>query len=59
MCIACNVIEQTSTEVMYIGAQTDSGSSFIVSLVNNLFESYTFQVIESFLIQASLVGFLL
>ena len=59
MCIACNVIEQTSTEVMYIGAQTDSGTSFILPLVNNLFESYTFQVIESFLIQASLVGFLL
>ena len=59
MCIACNVIEQTSTEVMYIGAKTDSGTSFIVPLVNNLFEMHTFQVIESFLIQASLVGFLL
>ena len=59
MCIGCNVIEQKSAEVMYIGAQTDSGTSFIVPLVNNLFESYTFQVIESFLIQASLVGFLL
>ena len=48
MCIACNVIEQT-----------DSVTSFIVPLVNNLFEMHTFQVIESFLIQASLVGFLL
>jgi hypothetical protein len=45
MCIGCNVIEQKSAEVMYIGAQTDSGASFIVPLVNNLFESYTFQVI--------------
>jgi len=59
MCIGCNVIEQTSSEVMYIGAQTDSGASFIVPLVNNLFEMHTFQVIESFLIQASLIGFLL
>jgi hypothetical protein len=25
MCIACNVIEQTSTEVMYIGAQQTLG----------------------------------
>jgi hypothetical protein len=59
MCIACNVAEQTSVEVMYIGAQTDSGTSMIVPLVNNLFEMHTFQVIESFLIQASLIGFLL
>ena len=59
MCIACNVIEQTSTEVMYIGAQTDSGTSIIVPVMNNLFEMHTFQVIESFLIQASLIGFLL
>jgi len=59
MCIACNVIEQTSAEVMYIGAQTDSGTSIIVPLMNNLFEMHTYQVIESFLIQASLIGFLL
>ena len=59
MCIGCNVIEQMSAEVMYIGAQTDSGVSFIVPLVNNLFEMHTFQVIESFLIQASLIGLLL
>jgi len=59
MCIACNVIEQKSTEVMYIGAQTDSGTSIIVPVMNNLFEMHTFQVIESFLIQASLIGFLL
>ena len=59
MCIACNVIEQTSVEVMQIAAQTDSGTTIIVPLMNNLFEMHTFQVIESFLIQASIIGFLL
>jgi hypothetical protein len=59
MCIACNVVEQTSVEVMYIAAQTDSGTAVIVPLMNNLFEMHTFQVIESFLIQASLIGFFL
>ena len=59
MCIACNVVEQTSVEVMQIAAQTDSGTTIIVPLMNNLFEMHTFQVIESFLIQASILGFLL
>jgi hypothetical protein len=59
MCIACNVVEQTSIEVMQIAAQTDSGTTIIVPLMNNLFEMHTFQVIESFLIQASIIGFLL
>ena len=59
MCIACNVVEQTSVEVMQIAAQTDSGTTIMVPLMNNLFEMHTFQVIESFLIQASIIGFLL
>ena len=59
MCIACNVVEQTSVEVMQIAAQTDSGTTIIVPLMNNIFEMHTFQVIESFLIQASILGFLL
>ena len=44
---------------MQIAAQTDSGTTIIVPLMNNLFEMHTFQVIESFLIQASIIGFLL
>ena len=59
MCIGCNVVEQTSVEVMQIAAQTDTGTSIIVPVMNNIFEMHTFQVIESFLIQASLIGFLL
>jgi hypothetical protein len=59
MCIGCNVVDQTNVEVMYLASQTNTGDTMIIPVMNNLFESYTFQVIESFLIQASLVGFLL
>lgn len=59
MCIGCNVVDQTNVEVMHLASQTNTGDTMIIPVMNNLFESYTFQVIESFLIQASLAGFLL
>lgn len=59
MCIGCNVVDQTNVEVMHLASQTNTRDTMIIPVMNNLFESYTFQVIESFLIQASLVGFLL
>ena len=41
MCIGCNVVEQTSVEVMQIAAQTDSGTSIIVPVMNNFCLLYT------------------
>ena len=45
MCIGCNVVDQTNVEVMHLASQTNTGDTMIIPVMNNVVESYTFQVI--------------
>lgn len=56
MCVICNVADKPFEETIYIVSETASGDNFMVPMASNLFEMHTIQVIESFLIKASLLG---
>lgn len=56
MCVVCNVVDKPYAETVYLVSETNSGESFIIPVLNNLFEMHTIQVIESFLINASLLA---
>ena len=56
MCVVCNVVDNPYAETLYVVSQTNSGESMIVPTYNNWFEMHTIQVLESFLITASLLG---
>ena len=56
MCVICNVADKPFEETIHIVSETASGDNFMVPMVSNLFEMHTIQVIESFLINASLLG---
>ena len=56
MCVICNVADKPFEETIYIVSETASGDNFMIPMVSNLFEMHTIQVIESFLINASLLG---
>jgi hypothetical protein len=56
MCVICNIADKPIEETIYIVSQTTSGDNFMVPMVSNLFEMHTIQVIESFLINASLLA---
>lgn len=56
MCVVCNVVDNPYAETMYIVSQTNSGESIWIPIYNNWLERHTIQVIESFLIKASLLG---
>ena len=55
MCAVCNLVNQPY-ETMYVVSQTNSGESTWIPIYNNWLEMHTIQVIESFLINASLLG---
>ncbi|MCH1524894.1 MAG: hypothetical protein ACJ0GN_01095 [Candidatus Actinomarina sp.] len=56
MCVVCNVVDNPYAETLYVVSQTNSGESMMVPIYNNWFEMHTIQVLESFLINASLLG---
>lgn len=56
MCLVCNVVDNPYAETLYIASKTYSGESMMVPIYNKWFEMHTIQVLESFLINASLIG---
>jgi hypothetical protein len=56
MCVVCNVVDNPYAETLYIASKTYSGESMMVPIYNKWFEMHTIQVLESFLINASLIG---
>ena len=58
MCVVCNLTNQ-GYETAYLASQNESVDTFIVPVVNRLLELHSYQVIDSMLIQASLIGIIL
>ena len=58
MCVVCNLTNQ-GYETAYLVSQNESADTFIVPVVNRLLELHSYQVIDSMLIQASLIGIIL
>ena len=55
MCVICNLTNQ-GYETAYLAVQNDSADTAIVPVVNRLLELHSYQVVDSMLIQASLIG---
>ena len=55
MCVICNLTNQ-GYETAYLAVQNDSANTAIVPVVNRMLELHSYQVVDSMLIQASLIG---
>ena len=55
MCVICNLTNQ-GYETAYLAVQNDSADTAIVPVVNRMLELHSYQVVDSLLIQASLIG---
>tara|TARA_Y100000741_G_scaffold157404_1_gene118979 strand:+ start:357 stop:533 length:177 start_codon:yes stop_codon:yes gene_type:complete len=55
MCVVCNLTNQ-GYETAYLAVQNDSADTAIVPVVNRMLELHSYQVVDSMLIQASLIG---
>ena len=55
MCVICNLTNQ-GYETAYLAVQNDSAQTAIVPVVNRMLELHSYQVVDSMLIQASLIG---
>ncbi len=55
MCVICNLTNQ-GYETAYLAVQNDSADTTIVPVVNRMLELHSYQVVDSMLIQASLIG---
>ena len=55
MCVICNLTNQ-GYEAAYLAVQNDSAETAIVPVVNRMLELHSYQVVDSMLIQASLIG---
>ena len=55
MCVICNLTNQ-GYETAYLAVKNDSADTAIVPVVNRMLELHSYQVIDSMLIQASLIG---
>ncbi len=55
MCVICNLTNQ-GYETAYLAVQNDSAETAIVPVVNRMLELHSYQVVDSMLIQASLIG---
>ena len=55
MCVICNLTNQ-GYETAYLAVTNESSEFMLVPVVNKMLELHSFQIIESFLIQASLIG---
>tara|TARA_B100000524_G_scaffold6909_1_gene4395 strand:- start:52 stop:318 length:267 start_codon:yes stop_codon:yes gene_type:complete len=58
MCVVCNLTNQ-GYETAYLAVQNESTDTVIVPVVNRLLELHSYQIIDSMLIQASLIGIIL
>ena len=58
MCVICNLTNQ-GYESAYLAVQNESADTIIVPVVNRLLELHSYQVVDSMLIQASLIGIIL
>ena len=58
MCVVCNLTNQ-GYETAYLDVQNESADTVIVPVVNRLLELHSYQIIDSMLIQASLIGIIL
>ena len=58
MCVVCNLTNQ-GYEKAYLAVQNESADTVIVPVVNRLLELHSYQIIDSMLIQASLIGIIL
>ena len=58
MCVICNLTNQ-GYETAYLAVQNDSAETAIVPVVNRMLELHSYQVVDSMLIQASLIGIIL
>ena len=58
MCFIGNLTKQ-GYESAYLAVQNESTDTVIVPVVNRLLELHSYQVIDSMLIQASLIGIIL
>ena len=58
MCVVCNLTNQ-GYENAYLAVQNESADTVIVPVVNRLLELHSYQIIDSMLIQASLIGIIL
>ena len=54
MCVICNLTNQ-GYETAYLAVQNDSADTVIVPVVNRMLELHSYQVVDSMLIQASLI----
>ena len=55
MCVICNLTNQ-GYETAYLAVQNESAETAIVPVVNRMLELHSYQVVDSMLIQASLIG---
>ena len=55
MCVICNLTNQ-GYETAYLAVQNETADTTIVPVVNRLLELHSYQVVDSMLIQASLIG---
>ena len=55
MCAICNLTNQ-GYETAYLAVQNESADTVLVPVVNRLLELHSYQIIDSMLIQASLIG---
>ena len=55
MCVICNLTNQ-GYETAYLAVQNDNAETAIVPVVNRMLELHSYQVVDSMLIQASLIG---
>ena len=55
MCVICNLTNQ-GYETAYLAVQNESADTAIVPVVNRMLELHSYQVVDSMLIQASLIG---
>ena len=58
MWVVCNLTNQ-GYETDYLAVQNESADTVIVPVVNRLLELHSYQIIDSMLIQASLIGIIL
>ncbi len=58
MCVICNLTNQ-GYETAYLAVKNESADTVIVPVVNRLLELHSYQIIDSMLIQASLIGIIL
>jgi len=55
MCVICNLTNQ-GYETAYLAVETETSETIILPVINRLLDYHSFMVIDSMLIQASLVG---